>query len=83
MAVRNLRKLLVQLRDAGHCVVFSSHVMQEVEQLCDEVVVIANGEVVAAGALDEIRSRAGNAQLEDAFVALMGGVAAPDEKSKP
>ena len=73
MAVRNLRKLLVQLRDAGHCVVFSSHVMQEVEHLCDEVVVIANGEVVAAGALDEIRSRAGNAQLEDAFVALMGG----------
>lgn len=73
MAVRNLRKLLVELRDAGHCVVFSSHVMQEVEQLCDEVVVISNGEVVAAGALDEIRSRGGNAQLEDAFVSLMGG----------
>lgn len=73
MAVRNLRKLLGQLRDAGHCVLFSSHVMQEVEQLCDEVVVIAGGEVVAAGALTEIRARAGNAQLEDAFVHLMGG----------
>lgn len=73
MAVRNLRKLLGQLRDAGHCVLFSSHVMQEVEQLCDEVVVIAGGEVVAAGALDEIRARAGNAQLEDAFVHLMAG----------
>ena len=73
MAVRNLRKLLVQLRDAGHCVLFSSHVMQEVEQLCDEVVVIAGGEVVAAGALAEIRARAGNAQLEDAFVHLMSG----------
>jgi sodium transport system ATP-binding protein len=73
MAVRNLRKLLGQLRDAGHCVLFSSHVMQEVEQLCDEVVVIARGEVVAAGALAEIRARAGNAQLEDAFVHLMGG----------
>jgi sodium transport system ATP-binding protein len=73
MAVRNLRKLLGQLRDAGHCVLFSSHVMQEVEQLCDEVVVIAGGEVVAAGALAEIRARAGNAQLEDAFVHLMGG----------
>ncbi len=71
MAVRGLRKLLGQLRDAGHCVLFSSHVMQEVEQLCDEVVVIANGQVVAAGALAEIRSRAGNAQLEDAFVRLM------------
>jgi sodium transport system ATP-binding protein len=73
MAVRNLRKLLGQLREAGHCVLFSSHVMQEVEQLCDEVVVIAGGEVVAAGALAEIRARAGNAQLEDAFVSLMGG----------
>jgi sodium transport system ATP-binding protein len=82
MAVRNLRKLLVQLREAGHCVLFSSHVMQEVEQLCDEVVVIANGEVVAAGALAEIRARAGNSQLEDAFVTLMGGAAAPPE-AKP
>jgi sodium transport system ATP-binding protein len=79
MAVRNLRKLLGQLRDAGHCVLFSSHVMQEVEQLCDEVVVIAGGEVVAAGALAEIRARAGNTQLEDAFVHLMGGDSAkPD-----
>ena len=72
MAVRGLRKLLAQLRDAGHCVLFSSHVMQEVEQLCDEVVVIAGGQVVAAGALADIRARAGNQQLEDAFVALMG-----------
>src|SRR5262249_26455893 len=51
MAVRGLRKLLGQLRDAGHCVLFSSHVMQEVEHLCDEVVVIASGQVVAQGAL--------------------------------
>jgi sodium transport system ATP-binding protein len=73
MAVRNLRKLLAQLRDAGHCVLFSSHVMQEVEQLCDEVIVIAGGQVVAAGALADIRARAGNQQLEDAFVSLMDG----------
>ena len=73
MAVRNLRKLLGQLRDAGHCVLFSSHVMQEVEQLCDEVVMINGGQVVAAGPLAEIRARAGNAQLEDAFVSLMDG----------
>jgi sodium transport system ATP-binding protein len=73
MAVRNLRKLLTQLRDAGHCVLFSSHVMQEVEHLCDEVVVIAGGEVVAAGGLEDIRARAGNSRLEDAFVSLMSG----------
>jgi sodium transport system ATP-binding protein len=72
MAVRNLRKLLGQLRDAGHCVLFSSHVMQEVEQLCDEVVVIAGGQVVAAGALADIRARSGNLRLEDAFVSLTG-----------
>jgi sodium transport system ATP-binding protein len=73
MAVRNLRGLLTRLRDAGHCVLFSSHVMQEVEHLCDEVVVISNGEVVAAGGLEEIRARAGNTRLEDAFVSLMAG----------
>jgi len=73
MAVRNLRKLLGQLRDAGHCVLFSSHVMQEVEQLCDEVVVINDGQVVAAGTLADIRARAANSQLEDAFVSLMNG----------
>jgi len=79
MAVRNLRKLLGRLRDDGHCVLFSSHVMQEVEQLCDEVVVIAGGSVVAAGGLADIRARAGNAQLEDAFVHLMGGAADHDK----
>ena len=72
MAVRGLRKVLAQLRDAGHCVLFSSHVMQEVEQLCDEVVVIAGGAVVAAGTLDDIRAHGGD-RLEDAFVALMDG----------
>jgi sodium transport system ATP-binding protein len=73
MAVRNLRKLLGQLRDAGHCVLFSSHVMQEVEQRCDEVVVINGGQVVAAGTLADIRARSANSQLEDAFVSLMHG----------
>jgi sodium transport system ATP-binding protein len=73
MAVRNLRKLLGRLRDAGHCVLFSSHVMQEVEQLCDAVVVINGGLVVADGALSEIRARSGSAALEDAFVSLMHG----------
>jgi sodium transport system ATP-binding protein len=72
MAVRNLRALLVQLRDAGHCVLFSSHVMQEVAALCDEIVVIARGTVVASGAPDEIRARAGVSDLEEAFVRVIG-----------
>jgi sodium transport system ATP-binding protein len=72
MAVRGLRALLVKLRDEGHCVLFSSHVMQEVAALCDEVIVIARGNVVAAGAPDDIRARTGQGNLEDAFVQLIG-----------
>ena len=73
MAVRALRRLLGSLRDAGHCVLFSSHVMQEVSALCDEVVVIAHGTVLASGTLEAIRTRTGTAGLEEAFVALIAG----------
>ncbi len=72
MSVRKLRALLVRLREAGHCVLFSSHVMQEVATLCDEVVVIARGSVVAAGTPDELRAQAGESDLENAFVKLAG-----------
>ncbi|MEZ5458110.1 MAG: ATP-binding cassette domain-containing protein [Steroidobacteraceae bacterium] len=71
MAVRNLRALLLRLRAAGHCVLFSSHVMQEVAGLCDEIVVIAGGGVVAAGTTDQLRAAAGADSLEDAFVHLV------------
>ena len=77
MAVRALRRLLGSLRDAGHCVLFSSHVMQEVSALCDEVVVIAHGTVLASGTPEAIRTRTGTAGLEEAFVALIaaaGGI---------
>jgi sodium transport system ATP-binding protein len=73
MAVRALRSLLRQLRDAGHCVLFSSHVMHEVSELCDEVIVIADGTVIAAGTPAAIRARTGTGALEDAFVQLIGG----------
>jgi sodium transport system ATP-binding protein len=72
MAVRSLRRLLGQLRDDGHCVLFSSHVMQEVGALCDDVVVIAHGTVVATGTPEELRQRTGESNLEDAFVRLIG-----------
>jgi sodium transport system ATP-binding protein len=73
MAVRALRTLLRQLRAAGHCVLFSSHVMQEVSALCDELVVIAAGTVLASGTPEVIRARAGAGTLEEAFVRLIGG----------
>lgn len=72
MAVRGLRRLLGRLRADGHCVLLSSHVMQEVGALCDDVVVIAHGVVRAQGTLAEIRGRTGHANLEDAFVSLIG-----------
>jgi sodium transport system ATP-binding protein len=72
MAVRALRRLLLQLRDAGHCVLFSSHVMQEVSALCDEVVVIAHGVVLEQGTPEQIRARTAAATLEEAFVRLIG-----------
>jgi len=71
-AVRKLRLLLQRLRDQGHCILFSSHVMQEVALLCDEVVVVAQGRVVARGVPEQLRIAAGAANFEDAFVALTG-----------
>lgn len=68
MAIRSLREVIRRLRDAGHCVLFSSHVMQEVAALCDEVVIIARGQVVAQGTPAALQAQAGTATLEDAFV---------------
>ena len=72
MAVRSLRRLLRHLRDSGHCILLSSHVMQEVGALCDDVVVIANGTVVASGTIGQIQAQAGERNLEEAFVKLIG-----------
>ena len=71
-AVRRLRALLVKLRDQGHCILFSSHVMQEVALLCDDVVVISHGAVVAQGEPEALREQAGAADFEEAFVRLTG-----------
>ena len=72
MTTRGLREFLRQLRAEGRCVIFSSHVMQEVAALCDRIVVIANGRVMAAGTPDELRAQTGENNLEDAFVKAIG-----------
>jgi sodium transport system ATP-binding protein len=69
--VRALRLVLGRIRDAGCCIVFSSHVLEEVRALCDRVVVLARGTVVAEGSPEELCRRAGVASLEDAFVRLI------------
>ncbi|MBK6416490.1 MAG: ATP-binding cassette domain-containing protein [Thermomonas sp.] len=72
MTTRGLREFLKQLRAEGRCVIFSSHIMQEVAALCDRIVIIANGRVMAEGTPDELRAKAGIDNLEDAFVRLIG-----------
>ncbi|GAA5002077.1 ATP-binding cassette domain-containing protein [Pseudoluteimonas lycopersici] len=72
MTTRGLRAFLKQLRAEGRCVIFSSHIMQEVAALCDRIVVIAHGRVVAQGTPGELRAHAGADNLEDAFVKLIG-----------
>ena len=72
MTTRGLRGFLKELRAEGRCVIFSSHIMQEVAALCDRIVVIAHGRVVAQGSTDELRAAAGEDNLEDAFVKLIG-----------
>ncbi len=72
MTTRALRNFLFQLRDEGRCVIFSSHIMQEVAALCDRIVIIAKGQVVAEGTADQLREQTGESNLEDAFVKAIG-----------
>jgi len=72
MATRGLRKIIRRLADAGHCVVFSSHIMQEVAALCDQIAIISDGTIALADSLIGIRERTGQADLEDAFVVAIG-----------
>jgi sodium transport system ATP-binding protein len=75
MATRGLREFVKQLKRDGHCVLFSTHIMQEVAALCDHIVIIAHGRVVAQGNADELRAQAQQDGLEDAFVRLIGNEA--------
>jgi sodium transport system ATP-binding protein len=72
MSTRSVRDIIRRLRADGRCVLFSSHVMQEVSALCNAIIVIAHGRVVASGTPDELRRQTQQDNLEDAFVALAG-----------
>jgi sodium transport system ATP-binding protein len=71
MATRNLRDMLAGLKQAGHCILFSSHVMQEIAALCDRVIVIGHGRVIADDSPRALRERSGAASLEEAFVRIL------------
>ena len=71
LATRSLREALRRLRDEqGKCIVFSTHIMQEVERLCDHVVVVSHGRTVAAGTVAELSARTGESDFEETFVKL-------------
>jgi sodium transport system ATP-binding protein len=72
MAIRNLREMLLALKAQGRCVLFSSHVMQEVAALCDRVVIIGHGRVLADATVQSIRERSGATTLEEAFLQVLG-----------
>jgi len=71
MSTRSLREFLRQLRAEGRCVLFSTHIMQEVAALCDRIVIVAGGRVVADGTADELRQVAREQSLEEAFVKII------------
>ena len=65
---RSMRELIRRIRDEGRCVLFSSHLMQEVAALCDKIVVIGRGLVLAEGTLGQFRHATGKSDLEEAFL---------------
>lgn len=72
MSTRAMRQFIQRLRDEGKCVLFTSHIMQEVAALCDQIVIISRGAVAATGSPDALRKQTGRENLEDAFVAAIG-----------
>ena len=72
MSTRSMRELIRGLKAQGKCVLFSSHIMQEVAALCDRIVIINKGHAVFSGTPQEVLQTTGLDSLEDAFVKLIG-----------
>ncbi len=72
MGTRAMRGLIRRMRQEGKCVLFSSHIMQEVSALCDRIIIISSGRIVAQGTPEELLEQSGYDTLEDAFVFLSG-----------
>jgi len=72
MATRGLREIIRDLAKQGHCVLFSSHIMQEVSALCDHIAIISDGQIAIADSLEGIKNQTGEDDLEDAFVRAIG-----------
>jgi sodium transport system ATP-binding protein len=71
-STRAMRQFIRNLRDAGKCILFTSHIMQEVAALCDQIIIISGGIIAAQGTPDELLHRTGKDNLEDAFIEVIG-----------
>lgn len=76
MTTRKVREMILELKRRDIAVLFSSHLMHEVARLCDHIVIMSEGSIVASGTTDEIRATSGEENLEEAFVKLVEGEAA-------
>ena len=72
MATRALREIIMNLKERGKCVLFSSHIMQEVENLCEDIVIISKGTVKFNGSIEQLRSEVGSRDLEESFLKIIG-----------
>lgn len=73
MSTRAVRDMVRGLKEEGRCVIFSSHIMQEIAALCDRIVVVVHGRVALSGTAEELMEATGTDGLEDAFVACIQG----------
>ena len=69
LASREIREFMVESKNRGKCVIFSTHVLHDAERLCDRVTIIHQGRVVASGATADVRGQ--YPDLEDSFMSLV------------
>ncbi len=83
---QTLLGFIEEAKEAGRCVLFSTHIMSEAERLCDRIAIIHKGEIRANGTLDELRAQTGEHYLERIFIKVVGGreeaLAAADEDAR-
>jgi sodium transport system ATP-binding protein len=71
LASKDIVEFIMRSRDAGKCVIFSTHIMSEAERLCDDIAIIHRGRIVAAGTVDQLRRETGESKVEDVFLAVL------------
>jgi sodium transport system ATP-binding protein len=71
LASRHIVDFIQRSRDAGKCILFSTHIMSEAERLCDEIAIVHHGRIIGLGTVDDLRRETGETKVEDLFLALL------------